>query len=122
MQDKMGDRLQQAVTEFWHRVESGTARQAHGGPVLSAAHLLNGLVMGLPRWPCFTILDPIRRAPELLRLKWPGLVGEVVVESMSKEPASTAALTYHAPTLAKRLETTPEALRAVIETLEGVLY
>ncbi|WNG21108.1 pentapeptide repeat-containing protein [Cystobacter fuscus] len=75
-----------------------------------------------PKWPCFTILDPIRRAPELRRATWPGLVGDVVVEKLHKQPPRTMALTKHAPTLAKQLETTPEELKAVIEQFDCILF
>jgi hypothetical protein len=75
-----------------------------------------------PRWPCFTILDPIRRAPELRSVKWPGLVGDVIMEDLHNEPPTTVATTYHAPTIAQRLETTPEEIRAIIEQFDCIVY
>jgi hypothetical protein len=75
-----------------------------------------------PKWPCFTFLDPIRRAPELRSAKWPELFGKVVVEKLHKQPPRTMALTEHAPTVAKQLETTEEELRAVIEKFDCILY
>ena len=75
----------------------------------------------LPRWPCFTIVDPIGRAAELNRLKWPGAFGSVVVENIATHPRSTLALSYHVPSVAKRLETTPEELRAVLKGLECIV-
>ncbi|EPX61365.1 hypothetical protein D187_001148 [Cystobacter fuscus DSM 2262] len=75
-----------------------------------------------PKWPCFTILDPIRKAPELRRATWPGLVGDVVMEKLHKQPPRTMALTEHAPTLARQLETTPEELKAVIEKFDCILF
>ncbi|QRN98393.1 pentapeptide repeat-containing protein [Archangium violaceum] len=75
-----------------------------------------------PRWPCFTILDPIGRAPELRGVKWPDLFGRVVVQDLHNEPPSTVAVSYHAPTVAKQLETTSEELRAVIEKLDCIVY
>jgi hypothetical protein len=75
-----------------------------------------------PKWPCFTILDPIRRAPELLSAEWPDLFGRVVVKGIAKDPPATKALTYHAPSVAKRMETTPEALKAVIEQFDFIVY
>ncbi|EPX64094.1 hypothetical protein D187_005227 [Cystobacter fuscus DSM 2262] len=75
-----------------------------------------------PKWPCFTILDPIRRAPELRGAKWPGLVGDVLVGDLHAHPAPTRALTYYAPTLVERLESTPEQLRAVIEKFDCIVY
>lgn len=76
----------------------------------------------LPGWPCFTILDPIARAPELLRVKWPGIVGDVVIEDLARQPARTKAVTLYAPAVAKQLETTPEELRAVIEKFDCIRY
>ncbi|WP_052518812.1 pentapeptide repeat-containing protein [Archangium violaceum] len=75
-----------------------------------------------PRWPCFTFLDPIGRAPELRRGKWPGLFGSVVVDELHNQPPSTVALTKYAPAVAKKLETTPEELRAVIEQFDCFVY
>jgi hypothetical protein len=75
----------------------------------------------LPRWPCFTLLDPVRRAAELARLEWPGLFGSVVIEGLAEQEESVVALTYHAPTVAERLDTTAEELRAVLEGVSGVV-
>ncbi|WNG60180.1 hypothetical protein F0U59_39800 [Archangium gephyra] len=75
-----------------------------------------------PKWPCFTILDPIGRAPELLRVQWPGIFGDVTVANLHKQPRATTALTLFAPAMAKRQETTPEALRAVIEQFDFIVY
>jgi hypothetical protein len=75
-----------------------------------------------PKWPCFTILDPIGRARELNSVQWPGMVGPVVFETLHKQPPRTAALTEYAPTLAKQLDTTPEELLAVIEKFDCIVY
>jgi hypothetical protein len=75
-----------------------------------------------PKWPCFTFLDPIGRASELSSARWPGRFGRVTVEELHTQPASTRSLTYHAPSVAKRMETTPEELRAVIEKFDCILY
>jgi uncharacterized protein YjbI with pentapeptide repeats len=76
----------------------------------------------LPRWPCFTILHPLQNASALRGVQWPGLFGGVVVEDLPHEPPSTVATTFHAPTVARRLETTPEALQAVLETFDFILH
>ena len=76
----------------------------------------------LPRWPCFTFLDPIGRASELRRARWPGSFGDIVVDNLHTHPPSTTALTYYAPSAAERFDTTPEALRAVIEQFDGIIY
>ena len=75
-----------------------------------------------PLWPCFTILDPIGNAPKLRRVEWPGIFGDIVVGTLRTDPPSTVALTYHAPSVAKRNETTAEALRAVIEKFDCIIY
>ncbi|WP_309894015.1 hypothetical protein [Archangium sp.] len=75
-----------------------------------------------PKWPCFTFLDPIRRAAELREVKWPGLVGDVIMDELHTHPSPTKALTYSASILAKRLETTIEDIRAVIEKFDCIVY
>ncbi len=75
-----------------------------------------------PPWPCFTILEPARRWRELNALEWPGDVGRIEVKGFSEDPLSTVAATFSAPELAKRSGTTPEAIKAVLEKLEGVYY
>ncbi|WP_224249076.1 hypothetical protein [Hyalangium gracile] len=76
----------------------------------------------LPRWPCFTIFDPVSRGRELSALSWPSRIGPVVVQGFAESPVPMVAVTYSAPELAKRYDTTPEAIRAVIEKLDGVYY
>ena len=75
-----------------------------------------------PSWPCFTILDPAGRWRELQALPWPGEYGPIIAKSFAKDPPSTAAVTYAAPELAKFCGTTEEAIRALVETLDGVSY
>ncbi|WNG32286.1 pentapeptide repeat-containing protein [Archangium violaceum] len=75
-----------------------------------------------PKWPCFTILEPIRRAPELRSVKWPGLFGGVVIDNLHTQPPATVALTKYAPAVAKKLETTAEELKAVIEKFDFIVY
>jgi len=75
-----------------------------------------------PKWPCFTLLDPIGRARELNSVEWPGTFGSVTVEHLSTQPPSTVAVTLLAPAMAKRHGTTPEELRAVIEKFDCIAY
>jgi hypothetical protein len=75
-----------------------------------------------PRWPCFTILDPIGNSPKLRSVDWPGIFGSIVIDDLHDDPASTVALTYHAPSVAKRNNTTAEALRAVLEKFDCIVY
>ena len=75
-----------------------------------------------PTWPCFTVLDPIGRAAELQGLVWPGPLGTMLRDMLPEHPPRTRAITYHAPAAAKWLDTTPEAIRAVLGKFDGILY
>jgi hypothetical protein len=75
-----------------------------------------------PSWPCFTLLNPIQRARELSAAPWPGDIGPVVMNNFEVRPPTTVAVTYSATALAKRYSTTPEAIKATLEKLNGVLY
>lgn len=75
-----------------------------------------------PPWPCFTIFNPHARHRELMNLPWPGDIGRIDVKLFAEDPATTVAVTFSAPELAKQSGTTPEAIRAVIEKLDGVYY
>ncbi|KFE64792.1 hypothetical protein DB31_1810 [Hyalangium minutum] len=44
------------------------------------------------------------------------------MEICAEDPPSTRALTFSAPALAKRHGTTSEAIRAVLEKLDGVVF
>ena len=73
-----------------------------------------------PSWPCFTILDPMRRLDEILAAPWPKAT-RVLVNTLASSPPQTVAVTDSATVIAKRTGTTPEALRAVLDTLPGVI-
>jgi hypothetical protein len=78
--------------------------------------------LSLPRWPCFTLFQPALRWRQLRALPWPGDIGPVVIEGFADFPPTTEAVVYSAPELAKRSGTTPEAIKAVLENLDGVQY
>jgi hypothetical protein len=75
-----------------------------------------------PPWPCFTIFDPARRWQELVALPWPGRIGRIVIAGFAEDPPTTVAVTDSATLLAKRYDTTPEAIKAVLEKMDGVYY
>jgi hypothetical protein len=75
-----------------------------------------------PQWPCFTLFDPVRRWRDLSALAWPGDISSSLIQGYAERPPATAAVTYSAPDLAKRSGTTPEAIKAVLEKLDGVYY
>ncbi|PTL77071.1 hypothetical protein [Vitiosangium sp. GDMCC 1.1324] len=119
--------------DFGHWPEYGSEPEYQLGSIencdFSEARLEACRIMGsdpatirFPKWPCFTILDPIGRARELNSVQWPGRVGPIVIETLSTEPPGTVALTEHALSIAKRFDTTPEELRAVIEKFDCIIY
>jgi hypothetical protein len=75
-----------------------------------------------PKWPGFTILDPIGRSRELNSINWPGRFGRIVMEGLHKQPPRTKALSLSATVESKHFETTPEALKAVIEKFDFIVY
>ncbi len=75
-----------------------------------------------PKWPCFTILNPIGRARDLNSVEWPGGWRPISVEGGYRDVPSTMAVTFYAPTIARRWETTEEELRAVIERFDCIVY
>jgi hypothetical protein len=77
-----------------------------------------------PRWPCFTFLEPLRHAAELRSVQWPGWFGDIVIEKFdkNKHPPGTVALTYYAPSAAKRFRTTEEELKAAIQRFDCIVY
>jgi hypothetical protein len=101
-------------------IENCDFSQAH----LDATRFLqcNMDTIRLPRWPCFTIFDPARRWQELVALPWPGRIGRIVIEGFAEDPPTTAAVTDSATRLAKRYDTTPEAIKAVLEKMDGVYF
>ncbi|QRN95404.1 hypothetical protein JRI60_41070 [Archangium violaceum] len=76
----------------------------------------------LPRWPCFTILDPIGRGHELTSVEWPGSFRPVTLEGDYKEVPSVVATTFYAPAEAKRSGTTEDELKAAIERFDFIVH
>ncbi|WP_434387291.1 hypothetical protein [Melittangium boletus] len=75
-----------------------------------------------PKWPCFTLLEPIARADELNRVEWPGGYRPIVVDGPYQDPPRTRAVTLYAPSIARRFKTTEDAFREVIERFDGIVY
>lgn len=75
-----------------------------------------------PTWPYFTLLEAGRRARELGAVPWPGDKGLILGRVLAQTPPETQALSYWARELAKFCGTTPEAIKAVLEKLDGVYY
>jgi len=119
--------------DFGHWPEYGSEPEYQFGSIkdcdFTEARLDGCRIMGsdpatlrFPKWPCFTILDPIGRAHELNSVQWPGDFRPSYVEGRYKDPPSTRAVTFYAPALARRRETTEEAFRSVIEQFDCILY
>lgn len=67
-------------------------------------------------------MDPLRSSPTLAAMDWPGDIGSITMKGHAREPPSTVAVTWYAPTLAKESGTTPEAIQAVVERCPGLLF
>jgi hypothetical protein len=75
----------------------------------------------LPKWPCFTILDPLRHGPELLSVPWPGDFIPVILEGPRKERPTTSAVAFYAPAEAKRSGATLDELKAAVERFDFIV-
>jgi hypothetical protein len=75
----------------------------------------------LPKWPCFTLLEPHRKAEELRAISWPGLFGEIVIEGLHKQPLATRALALYAPAEARRFDVTEEQLKPLVERFDCIV-
>jgi hypothetical protein len=75
----------------------------------------------LPKWPGFTIVDPLRHGRELMSVAWPGTFKPVILEGPLKELPSTVALSFYAPAEAKRSRTTEAELKAAVERFDFIV-
>jgi hypothetical protein len=73
-----------------------------------------------PRWPCFTILDPVGNLEKMGAKPWPARTG-AILKPFSIYPARTAAVTKYAPEVIKMLGGSLEELRAVLEQFDNVI-
>ncbi|AKJ05780.1 hypothetical protein ATI61_102834 [Archangium gephyra] len=119
--------------DFGHWPEYGKEPEYQLGAIedcdFSEASLDGCRIMGcdprtitFPKWPCFTLLDPIGHSRELNSVEWPGRFGLAVIEELHTRPSSTKAITYHAPSIAKRFKATPEELKAAIARFDFIVY
>ena len=74
-----------------------------------------------PPWPCFTLLEPVRWLHEWKGVSWPGKAG-LLISTLAGATPQTSAVTLHAPSLAREMDTTEEALKAALQGLGGVIY
>jgi hypothetical protein len=119
--------------DFGHWPEYGSQPEYQFGSIadcdFSEARLDACRIMGsdprtlkFPRWPCFTILDPVTRGRELMSVTWPGRFRPVIMEGPYQELPGTTALTFYAPSEAKRYETTEEELKTAIQRFDFIVF
>jgi len=85
-------------------------------------HNCDTRTLKFPRWPCFTILDPIGKGRELMSVEWPGSFRPVRLEGPYQEVPSLVARTIYAPAEAKRSGTTEEELKAAVQRFDFILH
>lgn len=73
-----------------------------------------------PLWPCVTILDTVHRIDELRGINWPGSTG-LLVKIFEHDFQETKAITFDAQKFAEKSDTTPEAFKAALQGLGGVI-
>ena len=75
--------------------------------------MTSGCWCGTPSRPG---VDPV----ELGRHEWPGRF-RILIEGLAKSPEGTVAETWHAPTIAEKLDMTAEEVRAALEKVPWVV-
>jgi hypothetical protein len=90
--------------------------------ILDGCRLMDSDVKNIvfPRWPCFTILDPLQRLEELAT-RFPVEL-DSWVHSLSNSSARTVAVTSYAPGFLKKYGVSERNVRTAIEGLEGVRF
>jgi hypothetical protein len=74
----------------------------------------------LPRWPCFTILDPRKNGQEIIALPWPKTM-QVWAQCAADDLEESSALVYHAPSLVNRYGCNEDEIRNALERFSGVI-
>ncbi len=74
----------------------------------------------LPKWPCFTILNPHERRNEIEAIEWPGRIS-VWATDLPNQPNITSAIVDYAPTLAKQFNCAEDELREALSSLGNVI-
>jgi hypothetical protein len=75
----------------------------------------------LPAWPCFTILEPVRRREELVAAEWPGKFS-FWADRYREASLEKVAATFYAPDLVQRWGGTEAELKMALDRLGGVRY
>lgn len=74
----------------------------------------------LPRWPCFSIINPHQQQTFLDAVAWPGKLKHWF-GGLSWSPEQTVAIVGYAPTLVKKFGGSQDELRSLLEPFDGVL-
>jgi hypothetical protein len=73
----------------------------------------------LPRWPCFTILNPAART-DLASLPWPAQT-HILMETYMESSIDTAGITAHAPEVVRQFGSSEGELKAFLEGMPDVI-
>jgi hypothetical protein len=74
----------------------------------------------LPKWPCFTLLRPLERLPEIQSLDWPGRM-MTWVRAFSFFPKDTVGVTDYAPSLSKQFGVSEVQVKQALERLPDII-
>lgn len=74
-----------------------------------------------PLWPCFTIMQPTKRAGEFANIRMPGKLG-IWADGLSWSPECVVAETNYAPKIAKQFSTTIDDIKLILQQLNNVVF
>jgi hypothetical protein len=74
----------------------------------------------LPKWPCFTLLNPADHLEKMTSLEWPGQLGTWVRSFSCFHLGNVVAVTDYAPTLMKRYKVSEEELAQAVSRLPNL--
>lgn len=74
----------------------------------------------LPRWPHVVIIDPYKRAADVVSMQWPGELGSYM-RGCTHRPESFKATVLHVPSLVSLVKCTEDEIRTAFEKFGGLL-
>lgn len=92
------------------------------GAILDGCRFLDcdASTLRFPKWPCFTILNPIGNLERMSAKPWPARTG-VILKTFSTYPPRAAAVSWIAPEIVKRFGSSLEEFRAFLEEFDNVI-
>jgi hypothetical protein len=75
----------------------------------------------LPAWPCFTVLNPARRAAKIKALDWPGKLKTVWAVCLADEPEWAVGVSDYAPHLIEKYGGSEEEFKQLLVKLGDVV-